>query len=144
MKPKELRIGNWVLFKNNHVKIDVSDFAQLYYDDDYFKKISGIQLNEEWWDRFGFEWNLKHCTYANDLIYFTRWKMPIYLLNNNESQRIELKYVHQLQNLHFALTGEELEIEMKDTAIEISRFGINDAVNIRNRPISRFKKGIES
>jgi hypothetical protein len=31
--------------------------------------------------------------------------------NNSHWLDIEIKYVHQLQNLYFALTGEELEIK---------------------------------
>lgn len=76
--------------------------------------IEPIPLTKEWLLKFGFERSV------NGL-----WKFPLEMRSNgrngfhcfygNSSSKrkinIEIKSVHQLQNLYFALTGEELEIK---------------------------------
>ena len=80
-----------------------------------------ILLTEEWLLKFDFLRH--HLDYSNGVIYIKN--VP----ENNEFEwgvfpnelgsgiqiknRIKLKYVHQLQNLHFALTGEELTFNFK-------------------------------
>ena len=74
-----------------------------------------IPLTEEWLLRFGFQ------IYEHDkdeyYIYDTDHLVSLYKGINGGYQRrindyddgIELNHVHQLQNLYFALTGEELK-----------------------------------
>ena len=65
-----------------------------------------IPLTEEWLLKFGFERNGKKLTF---------WKIDLVedeegIFSFDESRiYIDIKYVHQLQNLYFALTGEELK-----------------------------------
>lgn len=65
-----------------------------------------IPLTEEWLLKFGFEYTkLYYIKYDDDLIiYFDG--IDFYFKRSSKS--LTIKYVHQLQNLYFALTGEEL------------------------------------
>ena len=132
MKASELRIGNWIQ------DIDPGDCYQIdeikengFYagrplgvfpagmEFDY-----GIKITEEWLLKFGFEIN-------NDGITKYILKLPIKGSNENEIASIKhtennnwwacattngywasnnIEYIHQLQNLYFALTGTELAI----------------------------------
>lgn len=78
----------------------------------------GILLTEEWLLKSGFEMRgyitfLRH-TYQR----FVLGRNSMYTLDDNayiyeinDHQLCEIKYLHQLQNLYFALTGEELTIK---------------------------------
>lgn len=74
----------------------------------YFDSISGIPLTEYWLLKFGFEkrdsihyYNESfHIAFDNDRF----WFMGV----NYKVGGIELQSVHQLQNLFFSLTGQEL------------------------------------
>ena len=63
---------------------------------------SPIEITETILLRFGFRKNEVFEIYHNEL--FTLW----YHGNKIGYQNTEIKYVHQLQNLYFALTGKEL------------------------------------
>jgi len=109
MKANELRIGNLILKENTEIKVTASTLMDMQNkDSDYY---SPIPLTEEWLLKFGFEksypdgedgwpwWTLNYVElvdYGDELEY-------------NVTDR-QFKYVHTLQNLYFALTGEELQI----------------------------------
>lgn len=131
MQVNELRIGNYV----NHIGYDfhedeiipdgtydvhIVDIETLMFLEgkmDYYTK-SGFQpilLNEEWVTNFGFNYIAydgfrmsleKHNLTYN---YFLDTK-KCYVNINGEN--IFIEYVHQFQNIHFALTGEELKIKI--------------------------------
>lgn len=118
MNANELRIGNIVASDNGgeFVILEVSKEAMKsdfygsigYHDEDFFKP---IPLTEEWLLKFGFLSNPYQDRYEKDGIHIECDK----IMNNELNLWIEklpkfvrLKYVHQLQNLYFALTGEEL------------------------------------
>lgn len=144
MKASELRVGNYIKYKDEILFIqDVSMFRGRYCSNlfksvfDSFPKhysqlltsLKPIQLTEEWLDKFGFErggYDLIEVWHPDN----DRFSMVGYLDEENEderylgwnynhngtidecdSSRIEIKHVHQLQNLYFALTGKELEIK---------------------------------
>lgn len=99
MKANELRIGNWIEAYFQHIRVSQTTFTKQIED---FKP---IPLTKEWLIRFGFEeygngWHNGLIWYVNNKCWFG--KSPI--IEN-------IKYVHQLQNLYFALTGEELTIK---------------------------------
>jgi hypothetical protein len=111
MKVNELRIGNWYDQFNNHHKATWATLKQL---DEAPKSqlwCKPIPLTEEWLLKFGFE-----RRQIKDLISYTLPKLELYQYASNNNKiffeyadgEVELKYVHQLQNLYFALTGEEL------------------------------------
>tara|TARA_R110000772_G_scaffold248916_1_gene363070 strand:+ start:300 stop:659 length:360 start_codon:yes stop_codon:yes gene_type:complete len=111
----ELRIGNWVKYQFHDrlkkVKICSNDFKIL--DDkntnDYKERYSPIPLTEQWLIDFGAkEW--KHIRYKT-------FKLGILMIGSTDNMKSfeivdlymkPIKYVHQLQNLYFSLTGEEL------------------------------------
>ena len=118
MKVNELRIGNWVETPyNESIQIIMVNKG---YVMDYFNEmisldeINAIPLTEEWLDRFGAE-------KVNEISeYFDGEDMYSYELYLDGAECLfdrkcncqpyeHIKYVHQLQNLYFALTGEELK-----------------------------------
>ena len=126
MKANELRIGNYVNVPTKEqcpFRIDAFEYCS----EQFIKvaqeiEISGTQihpltwyggdlepipLTEEWLLKFGFErlgsgrFDFKTFTYyLHDGSFY-----------NKTSRLCTIKYVHQLQNLYFALTGEELTIK---------------------------------
>lgn len=117
MKASELRIGNLLRFSGEPVAIN----AGFIHDCDYwnknperqdavsFENVEPIPLTDEWLEKFGFNKFPNQNKYDMDKFWACK------LSNGNEWHFEDLecivKYVHQLQNLYFALTGEELIIK---------------------------------
>ena len=110
MKAAELRIGNWVMYSSK-IKVNENKIRECVDHPDRFAPIS---LTEEWLERFGIMQN----TWFEDGSYMIKedrgfgWEM--YVRNAVKTKRISFayfKHVHQLQNLYFALTGQELTIK---------------------------------
>jgi hypothetical protein len=103
MKAQELRIGNY-LKKDVVVKIDARSIFDIWEET---KEYQPILLTEEWLLRFGFVSNPYQDRYENKSIHVqcnkTRGVTELWIENMPH-----IKYVHQIQNLYFALTGEEL------------------------------------
>lgn len=119
MKASELKIGNYVrhqLFDKN-ITITSDHIQQLEsgMDQDI---LQGIPITEEWLVNFGFEENYRSKLRVN---YDAPNETMGYDFNKNEKKMegfrfygrwIEgINYVHKLQNLYFALTGEELTLK---------------------------------
>lgn len=127
MKLQELRIGNLVTYNPNCVdkgtKIIPLEVECIYggefsnsvrlndgYDNEYgVDEILPILITEEWLLKLGFEpVNILHdgtkVFRAEPYFYFKDG------IGRISIHAPEIKYVHQLQNLYFALTGEELTI----------------------------------
>jgi hypothetical protein len=116
MKANELRIGNFI--NRNDIKLPLTEFSF-----DLVKVLynySPIPLTEEWLLKFGFEnmtsnerfpwWEHKDFIYLDFRILL--YENNFYFDNGaSEHCGQPLKYVHQLQNIYFALTGEELTIK---------------------------------
>ena len=120
IKTNELRIGNFVsinngfemlvhsIFQNDTVYLDfipplINESDVL--EEDY-KDLVAIPLTKEWLLKAGFE-RLFHTGSTYSLRYFNVsdfGENGIYLYDVKQP----IKYVHQLQNLYFAMTGEEL------------------------------------
>jgi len=129
MQSKDLRIGNLVK-GNSRGGTHILDIGILKYIDETKSGYSPITLTEEWLVKFGFEkytdkdeivyshLGLKYCD-----VYLTedeREIIPEFSFYSYDSKdyltliyglEIQIEYVHQLQNLYFALTGEELELK---------------------------------
>jgi len=112
MKANELRIGNIVRWGDHDTTVDIN---MLWSFDVYSQGgISGEPLTEEWLLKFGFEkirgahpsWYNKKYAITRDFEVQLIEKTLIYSGKNY----IEYNYVHQLQNLYFVLTGEELTL----------------------------------
>ena len=74
-----------------------------------------ILLTKEWLLKFRFnDKDTVHgwLAFGTDNLYLVGDESEMYFgYNNNELELPKIKYVHQLQNLYFALTGEELKIK---------------------------------
>lgn len=134
MKPQELRIGNWYAAddpnRGKYFQITAKDIVCLEEDpqDDFYQP---IPLTEEWLVKFGFvkkvdyeqdedEWGrLSESNPRRGVGLYNPWedKPNYWFVTFREdvgcgwSDLNEIEYVHQLQNIYFALTGEELTIE---------------------------------
>ena len=122
MDCKELRIGNLIYWNNIpcpvvHISVNdvcVADLTQtklssnLHYLDE---GLNLIPLTEEWLVKFGFEKDAEEDYCKGDFCF--RWQFDkLTLLCDIGHIQPPLLYVHQLQNLYFALTGEELKYEI--------------------------------
>ena len=115
MKASELRISNLIL-KNGKLHytsyLTIRDIHGLSVDDtDTFEP---IPTTEECLLKFGFEKLtgsnvIENCYNKNGYsVSFSKYGHISFWVSNDNN--IIIKYVHQLQNLYFALTGEELTI----------------------------------
>ena len=137
MKSNELRIGNILtvgrydvkVIEIHHLGVQVCDLEETQDTwEPYVDRIKPIPLTEEWLLKFGFE-NIDKG--GNDFITYTdsehnyylqidvRRKDGKYLILDNSFDdlrafsMVDIEYVHQLQNLYFALTGNELKYEFE-------------------------------
>ena len=106
MKANELRIGNFIYNDRNEI-FKVNWITEIIES----RQSTAIPLTEEWLLKFGFN-KLPDC-WDNDIFHLSQWdnyplNWCVAMNKNNAVLILKLKYVHQLQNLYFALTGEEL------------------------------------
>ena len=118
MEAQDLRIGNWYLSTRFQTPVicEMGDFYEIYARadgsseytvDDIFQS---IPLTEEWLLKFGFEYDNETSGWDNEKLssdYDSEIECYYILFYVDNS----IKYVHQLQNIYFALTGEELTIK---------------------------------
>ena len=117
MKSNEFRIGNLVncylgapISESIESVIDVSILSYIE-DGNNEKKVNylPIPLTEDWLIKFGFD-NLGE--YGWGIAYFhIRFRKIHGFYFTIENRIIRINHIHQLQNLYFALTGEELELK---------------------------------
>jgi hypothetical protein len=116
MKATELRIGNLLDLYGTTATLQGFDFYCHFSNDDRkLSRFKPIPLTEEWLLKFGFEkrgsyWHPKGSWHR---YLFHKFKMSSFGVLNLEPEggivpHAQVHYVHQLQNLYFALTGEEL------------------------------------
>ena len=129
MEAKELRIGNWI------IDYEAEPEETIYYQVEEIQRLSNnkalnqtlgvtyrkgscwtcdiepIPLTEEWLLKFGFVLDLD----SHRTTYLSKHKITTYMQDgifwcDMLWDCLELKHVHQLQNLYFALTNEELKL----------------------------------
>lgn len=110
MKENELRLGNYYDRYSQIMQVSPNTIEEVWKAEREWCK--PIPLTEEWLLKFGFE---HYC-----LNFLKRGNVDFYVwgsLKDNTKFEIKaldtligIKHVHQLQNLYFALTGEELTI----------------------------------
>ena len=128
LKASELRIGNYIKLMFNYedyepLQVTLDDLVGV---DKKQADYEPLPLTEDWLYKFGFE-NIDKGD--NDYITYTDPNHDYYLqidvrrkdgkysiLDNSfddlrDFSMVDIMYVHQLQNLYFVLTGEELKIK---------------------------------
>ena len=133
MKANELRVNNWYTSVKFGVPVqcELTDFSQLdvmsdgaYNDPPIEEMFDPIPLTEEWLLKFGFEkhkikeYYFKDCgdyeiqvvinAFSGTLNKEPNWFISIMTGYGSQPVTLTRYYVHTLQNLYFALTGEEL------------------------------------
>ena len=126
MKAQELRIGNCVYGVSDRIE-QVIQLSETNVTTDIVKinapmeiglnDISPIPLTEEWLIKIGIELEFEELESGSKLLSWVKGAFNLEIDKDGKicfevySHYIEVKYVHQLQNLYFALTEEELIIK---------------------------------
>lgn len=127
IKANELRVGNWLLtdedemLQVNEIKQDFNGYEYTItfitsddmYHDSIISECNPIPLTEEILLKCGFV-RLDSVAYVMPHIDRFIFDMPIFEdgLFRYGVNHISIKSLHQIQNLYFALTGEELNVEL--------------------------------
>lgn len=106
MKANEFRIGNYVFLKSKSKIYQILSGQEIDTGTDS-EDFDPIPLTEEWLVKFGFKNKEKGNFSFNE-------NMDLRIFGDEADYNgiwvSRIQYVHQLQNLFFALTGEELEM----------------------------------
>jgi len=105
MKVNEMRIGNWYDENGSTKQVNPNTIEAVWVAERIWCK--PIPLTEEWLLKFGFQKDSlniyrKYLNIHRGVSYFECYLGGI---------TVEVQFIHQLQNLYFALKGEELEIK---------------------------------
>ena len=117
---KEIRIGNLVEYRITDKlderkewwevsEIDADDIHWLSKVDTKDEDFRAIPITEEWLLKFDFKrfpWGLV----KDNLLFKDDLKCSYLILQVGNGFEVKVKYVHELQNLYFALTGSELTV----------------------------------
>lgn len=120
IQPNELRIGNWIYDDGKPIQVTTGLFYLMYeYEDrfDSYHDILPIPLTEEillkcGFDGIGFYENVfSKGSFRVHLNKEGKKALLVYHHDNNHIE-LEVKSLHDLQNVFFALTGTELEVKL--------------------------------
>jgi len=116
MNANELRIGNLVRytggFENKDLTYRITEAMEIHAISDN-TLYEPIPLTPEIWKTLSNDEGILDVdSNSGDIQIRTNKEGLIFFVYEWTIEIIEIKYVHQLQNLYFALTGEELEINI--------------------------------
>lgn len=127
IQANELRIGNWISYNNNHVQvfelpylIDIDEGKEAYLVNSvWLNEHKPIPLTPEILEKCGFEKYTENTgAPINDDIEYWHNQFDVFfdvhgalILKDFHFNINRPKYLHQLQNLYFALTGTELNYQ---------------------------------
>lgn len=142
MKENDLRIGNWVNINNTPHQIYRIDYKEVnlikmgYLAICGIEKLQPIELTEELLMKIGFEKieiiekqlymyykkvSIDNCDYLLDFRVMPKDECIVLYVMKKEDADVDystifyndnIKYLHQLQNAYYCLTGQELEVEL--------------------------------
>jgi hypothetical protein len=126
MKTNDLRIGNYVSFHDVWCKVVGIDNDRIlieYHNGDtdycHIDYIDPIELTEELLVKLGFEGEMyEFCLLADDFnitVNLIENRVDISYFGNCEAElciKYNVKYLHELQNLCYCITGQEIEIKL--------------------------------
>lgn len=123
IQANELRIGNWILSSNVPLRINggfISDLESSPHHSIFLSYFKPIPLTEEWLLKFGYTYYTGKTEGVLTKDYGGKLDIDfvdkiVQVKSHYEEDLLyrplhNIKYVHQLQNLYFALTQTELEI----------------------------------
>ena len=129
MEARELSLGNitdkgivhTIRYNNGLLGCDILDNRLDSFGNFYsFSELNPVKLTEEWLLKMGFVYRGIYYHFPkNDIFKLEQYKLKnaYFLKHSKESlDSVRINYVHQLQNLHFALTGEELTFSTPKTS----------------------------
>jgi hypothetical protein len=108
MNANELRLGNWVCILGTEIYREINSLRLHEISIGLENTLRPIPLTEDWLLKFGFKWKNQGLRLGSFCIRQEINSYVIYLSNESHNTKVDLKHVHQLQNLYFALTGIEL------------------------------------
>ena len=106
IKANELRIGNLYNHNGEIREVTPSTIEEVWNSERSWVK--PIQLTEEWLLKFSFEH--REFSFDKGSFFLSKRKGKNEYLYQAHTNRFQVKYVHQLQNLYFSLTGRELTV----------------------------------
>jgi len=118
MKANELRIGNIIKYIDKPIICDINTIYAVSKCVEPTILYSPIPITDEWLlklcfentDKLGLFWDLKMPNFESILQVWCVNKKISICRNGIAAYHSDCNYVHQLQNLYFALTGKELKI----------------------------------
>ncbi len=140
MNPSELRRGNLFnpIYRGDEVHLPLTGIilqvmelhtfhvvALLDHQHDYldherqkfkYSDMSPIPITAEWLNKFGFReasFLQEAISDPNEMYYQTTLRMDSQVFTIKSYTRFKYEYVHQLQNIYFALSGKELKLKPK-------------------------------
>ena len=109
MDSRELRIGNYHIWDGIECKVEADALSSMFYGG---LKPKPIPLTKEWLVKFGFEIYGGHWSNGSiRMLISPTVSGGDIILSPYLGYALEIKHVHQLQNLFYALTQKELEIK---------------------------------
>jgi hypothetical protein len=114
MEATELRIGNLVQWSDETQIVPIT-ITRLGNFSVGMESIKPIPLTEEWLLNFGFEKYHSNMFVKEGRLTVNWYLLHEYYFISFNHKRVELKYVHQLQNLYYSLTGTELSLAQNKT-----------------------------
>ena len=128
IQSNELRIGNWVewVFPNRNNQPNKFQFCEIesirtslvgVLGSAYgYDQIQPIPLTPEILEKCGFE-KTNRIDFGEPNPCYTNFSLSLMIRHNSYfidwmGGNIEVKYLHQLQNIYFSLTGEELDVKL--------------------------------
>lgn len=128
MNVRELRIGNYVIdnleicqvieFEANGI---VMTTCKSKFPISHINELQSVELTEDLLLKCGFDENMVLSTIEGEIRYYGDGDINI---GGEDSCTLGMvyiakcKYLHQLQNLYFALTGEDLKVDLQQTLLQ--------------------------
>jgi hypothetical protein len=129
MQSKDLRIGNLILFHEDSTVFELEEICDGGYsvknkeEATWIEKdmFSGIKITEDYFNKFKDIRKVSEEKYfipmpkikaELHLVWFMKsWVVELHHEHSNLPIVLNTEFLHELQNLYFALTGEELELK---------------------------------
>ena len=117
MTANELRVGNSLIdSRNNEIHVVSGNSIHSMQYTGSTEILKPIPLTEEWLLKFGFKYNSysSYNLFINDfllVVSFEDYNCNVFIgVSYDDIDFKHIKHVHQLQNLYFSLTGDELTL----------------------------------